>query len=127
MSIDDYIAALTSTINACPLAANYQFRVDRKTKEIAFISASIYFRDGSTLDVKEFVEETMREIEKYKYAYNYRRDSHMIFRYDNAPDPRAKKLPSFPHHKHVSDEEIVPANMPTLSDVLNEISLDDNL
>lgn len=118
MSIDDYIAEWTSTINACSLVASYQFRVDRKTKEIAFISANINFRDGSILDVKEFIEETMRGIEKYKYAYNYRRGSHMIFRYDNALDPRVRKLPSFPHHKHVSDGAIVSADMTTLSEKL---------
>lgn len=103
------------------MTVSYQLHVDRKTKEIAFISCSIDFREGTILDVKEFIQETAQGIEKYKYAYNYRRGSHTIFRYDNASDPRARKLPSFPHHKHLSNGEMVASHSMTLSGVIAEI------
>lgn len=45
----------------------------------------------------------------------------MIFRYDNALDPQAKKFPSYPEHKHTV-REIAPAKRPAFKDVLSEIS-----
>jgi len=121
LSIDDYVAQFASIVDACSIVARYRLQVDRKTKEIAFISGRIDFRDGSILDVKEFIEKTENETEKYKYAYNYRQDSETIFRYDNAPDPRAKGLPSFPYHKHLRSGELVASLPITLSEVLVEI------
>ncbi len=64
---------------------------------------------------------TGKGIDKYKYSYNYRRGAHNFFRYDNAPDPRAKGLKSFPHHKHLEGESIVESVETGLSDVLSEI------
>ena len=58
MSIDDYVAQFASIVDACSIVARYRLQVDRKTKEIAFISGRIDFRDGSILDVKEFIERT---------------------------------------------------------------------
>ncbi len=43
----------------------------------------------------------------------------MIFRYDNAP--HHAETASFPHHKHVLDR-VIPSSMPSISDLLNEIS-----
>jgi hypothetical protein len=121
LSIDDYVAQFASIVDACSIVARYRLQVDRKTKEIAFISGRIDFRDGSILDVKEFIEKTEKGTEKYKYAYNYRQDSETIFRYDNAPDPRAKGLPSFPYHKHLRSGELVASLQITLPEVLVEI------
>lgn len=45
----------------------------------------------------------------------------ILFRYDNAPDPRAKALSSFPHHKHLEDGAIIESQETHLSDVLKEI------
>jgi hypothetical protein len=94
--------------------------IDRKTEDIAFISGSIEFRDGSVLDFKEFCENTEHGIEKYKYAYNYRLHSDIIFRYDNAPDPNAKGLKTFPNHKHLKDK-IIESKQVDLKDVVEEI------
>ena len=90
MNINDYITRQESIINSCSLIASYNLNIDRKADEIAFISGFIEFRNGSILDFKEFIEKTDKGIGKYKYAYNYRKGSNNLFRYDNAPDPRAK-------------------------------------
>ncbi len=78
-------------------------------------------RDGASLDFKEFIETKESGIEKYKYAYNYRSHSNVIFRYDNSPDPRAKKLETFPYHKHLKNLEIVQSQEISLREVLKEI------
>jgi len=40
--------------------------------------------------------------------------------YDNANDPAARNLPTFPHHKH-DPSGILPATQPSLARVLQEI------
>lgn len=121
MNINDYITRQESIINSCSLIASYNFNIDRKAGEIAFISGFIEFRNGSILDFKEFIEKTDKGIEKYKYAYNYRKGSNNLFRYDNAPDPRAKNIKTFPCHKHLEDGNIIESKHLELSDIINEI------
>ena len=121
MSIDNYIVQLESAIASFPVVSSYNIAIDRKTNDIAFVSGTIEFRDGTTLDFKEFIESKESDIEKYKYAYNYRSHSTVIFRYDNSQDPRAKKLETFPYHKHIKNYEIVKSMATNLEDVLKEI------
>ncbi|HDH05244.1 MAG TPA: hypothetical protein ENH01_05960 [Nitrospirae bacterium] len=121
MNINEYISKLEALINSSSAIASYSLNIDRKTAEIVFISGKIEFRNDSILDFKEFIESTEKAIEKYKYAYNYRKGSNSIFRYDNAPDPRAKDIKTFPDHKHLKDGSIIQSEPIELSEVLNEI------
>jgi hypothetical protein len=99
----------------------YQLNIDRKTQDLAFITGQIDFIDGSTLDFKEFVEKGDSGIEKYKYGYNYRKNFGLLFRYDNAPDPGARHLESFPHHKHTADGRIIESHEIVFEEVLKDI------
>ncbi len=121
MNINEYISKLEALINSSSAIASYNLNIDRKSAEIAFISGRIEFRNDSILNFKEFIENTGKGIEKYKYAYNYRKGSDNLFRYDNAPDLRAKEIKTFPHHKHLKDGSIAESKQIDLSDVLNEI------
>ena len=121
MNINDYIANIESLINASPIITGYNLNIDKKTGDIAFISGRIDFIDGSSADFKEFVEDTGAGVEKYKYGYNYRTGPNVFFRYDNAPDPGARRLITFPHHKHTENDEIMESASVELSDVLAEI------
>lgn len=115
------MAQLESVINSSPLVSSYNVTIDRKTNDIAYVSGTIELRDGTTLDFKEFIENRESGIEKYMYAYNYRSHSTVIFRYDNSPDPRAKKLETFPNHKHLRNDEIIESHETNISDILKEI------
>ena len=121
MNINDYITKLESTINSSAIASAYNLTIDRKAADIAFISGKIEFRNGSILDFKEFIESTEQGIEKYKYAYNFRIGSVSFFRYDNTPDPNAKEIKTFPHHKHLKSGKIVESRQIELLYVLEEI------
>ncbi len=123
MSIDNYIVQLESVINSSPVVSSYNITIDRKTNDITYLSGIIEFRDGTTLDFKEFIESKESGIERYKYAYNYRTHSSVTFRYDNSPDPRAKKLGTFPYHKHLKNNEIIESREINLVDVLKEIEV----
>lgn len=121
MNINDYISKIEALINSSSVVATYNLNIDRKSDEIAFISGRIDFRNGTALDFKEFIESTEKGIERYKYAYNYRKGENNIFRYDNASDPGARKTKSFPYHKHLKDDKFVDSKQVELSDILNEI------
>lgn len=121
MSINDYILTIESIINSFVIVSSVNLNIDIKTTDIAFISGKIEFRNGSVLDFKEFIENTETGIEKYKYAYNYRSSTEFLFRYDNAPDPSAKGVITFPYHKHIQGGKITHAERVNLTDVLNEI------
>ncbi len=119
--MNEYITRLEMRIQSCFLMAAYQLNIDRKTQDLAFVAGQLDFIDGSTLDFKEFVEKEDDEIEKYKYGYNYRKDSDLLFRYDNAADPGARHLASYPHHKHTADGKIIASHEVGFEEVLKEI------
>lgn len=76
--------------------------------------------NASILEVAIFATELNNTISIEKYRFHYMdKQGQMLFRYDNAPHHR--ELPMYPHHKH-TPEKIARAAMPSLKDVLNEIS-----
>ena len=118
--MDTYLSKIEQLIRSCFVITGYRLNIERRTRNIAFIHGQIDFIDTSSLDFKEFVEMTDSGIEKYKYGYNYRRGAVVLFRYDNAPDPGAGHLNSFPHHKHMQDGSIEEFRSVTLSEVIDE-------
>lgn len=121
MSIDKYIAELETLIASYSIVSSYTLIIDRKTSDIAFISGTIEFKNEFTLDFKEFAECKGQVVEKYSYAYNCRHEANVLFRYDNAPDPSARPLSSFPHHKHLRSGGIAECVPVGLANVLEEI------
>ena len=76
--------------------------------------------NSSILEIAIFVTEFGNTLSIDKYRLHYM-DNHgqMLFRYDNAPHHH--ELPTCPHHKH-TPEKIIQTTMPSLKDILNEIS-----
>ena len=103
MSIASYIVNFETVISSNSFVSSYSFTIGRKTRDIAFIE----FRNGTVLDFKEFIESKELVVDKYIYGYNYRRGRTIIFRYDNAPDPRSRQLRTYPHHKHLPPDKLV--------------------
>jgi len=70
---------------------------------------------------KLFIKEIIINGEKRKYAYQWvNKNNELICRWDNAPD--WPEIDSFPHHKHVQDENNVKASKNIeFSTILNEI------
>lgn len=122
MSIDSYIVDFETAISSHSFVSSYSFTIDRKTRDIAFLSVAIEFRNGTVLDFKEFIESKGATVEQYLYGYHHRRGSTIIFRYDNSPDPRARQLRTFPHHKHLPPDKLVDSDrLIDLPAVLEEI------
>jgi len=74
----------------------------------------------ASLELSIFATASGNRIVPDKYRFQYKDiTNHIIFRYDNAPHHR--ELMTFPHHKHLPDR-VTPSALPSLADVLNEIS-----
>jgi hypothetical protein len=89
--------------------------VDQRSAVRGFITGSVQFNNGATLDFREFVDVSQTE-PKIMYAYHYQDvERNLIFRYDNAA--HRPSLPQ-PAHKHTpSGIEMAP--IPTLSEVFD--------
>lgn len=103
---------------------NYGFMESVEVKEEiraikqALVTARIVFLNDSELHIKEYIDARYK-IERVSYAYHYQdRDGNCIFRYDDAVHkPKLKSR----EHKHTMDGRIVPADLPDISTIFEEI------
>ncbi|HEV8713255.1 MAG TPA: DUF6516 family protein [Candidatus Binatia bacterium] len=118
MPLKDYLAALQALVATTPFVTATSFSYEERPPSAGLIKGSVLFADGSQLDVKEFLitQPTLRVL---KYGYHYRMGTRLIFRYDNANDPAARNLSTFPSHKH-APEGLLAAEKPSLEQVLQE-------
>jgi len=119
MLLRDYVATLEKLLASTPFVTSTSLSYEERPPSAGLIKATIAFADGSQLDLREFlVLEPIVQV--LKYGYNYRKAGSLIFRYDNANDPAARNLSTFPQHKHVS-ARILEAWKPSVEQVLHEV------
>ncbi|MBI5739362.1 MAG: hypothetical protein HZA16_01465 [Nitrospirae bacterium] len=122
MQITDYVSAILEVISSCPFIESQNLSFEERPPNAAFITGTIAFTNNSKLHFKEFVVFKPEGINIVKYGYSYLdKKSALIFRYDNALDPKTKKLSTYPEHKHAS-KELMSAKRPALKEVLDEIA-----
>jgi len=119
--VEKFIEDFEKTINSSPvvLSSNIQKLFSPDTKTV-YIKGNLIFIDSSCLEIAIFLKEVYSSItiDKYRYHYmNWQRK--MVFRYDNAQ--HHPEISSHPHHKHIKDT-VMASFLPSLRDVLNEIS-----
>lgn len=119
MPLNNYVSSLQALIGATAFVAATSLSYEERPPAAGLIKGNILFVDGSQLDIKEFLI-TQPTLHIIKYGYHYRIGTRLIFRYDNANDPAARGLPTFPSHKHVPSG-LLAAERPSLEQVLREI------
>ncbi len=122
MQVKDYVSSILEVIASCPFVEAQTLAFEERPPDAAFLFGTIRFSDSSKLHFKEFVLLASEGVTVLKYGYNYLTDDGtLIFRYDNAYDPKAKKLPTYPEHKHISND-LISVKRPELKELLKEIS-----
>ncbi len=122
MQIKDYLNKLLAVIAESSFIESQNLSFEERLPSAAYITGSITFINGSTLNFKEFIIIKSESVSFLKYAYHYSaKDKSLIFRYDNALDPKARNLSTYPQHKHTS-KELVSAQRPSFKEILKEIS-----
>jgi hypothetical protein len=119
MPLKNFLATLQTLIAETPFVNSTSIFYEERPPTAGIIKGTLLFTDGSQLDFREFII-TQPTLQIIKYAYNYRKEHLLIFRYDNANDPAARNLPTYPSHKH-APQGILEAQQPSLSQVLQEI------
>ncbi len=96
------------------------FSYEEITQLEGLIRGTLVFLDGSKLDFLEYVVIEKDSIHRLRYRYNYvDPEGNLIFRYDNAPHHQG--ISTFPHHKHVGNDKILPSSAPFLEEVIQEV------
>jgi len=122
MQIKDYLDEILNLIAENPFILSQSLSFEERPPDSAFISGLITFTNGSKLHFKEFVVFKPYDFKALKYGYNYLdKNEALIFRYDNALDPQAKKLSTYPEHKHTL-KGLLAVPRPAFREVLLEIS-----
>jgi hypothetical protein len=95
---------------------------DKRGTYEGFIRGDLTFVDGSILHLREFVD-VEQDVERLIYVYQYMTtEQQLVFRYDNTGHHRKLNLSTYPHHKHVDQEDyVIDSPVPDLVDVLREI------
>ena len=99
MPFRDYVTALPTLLATTPFVTATSLSYEERPPAAGLIKGWLVFADGSQLDFKEFLL-TRPTLQVIKYGYHYRAGQRLFFRYDNANDPAARHLSTFPHHKH---------------------------
>lgn len=122
MQIRDYLDSILDIISASPYVESKSISFEERTPNAAYITGILAFINGLKLHFKEFIVCKSEGIIFLKYAYHYlTQDCALIFRYDNALDPKAKAMATYPEHKHLPGN-LLPAERPSIKDILNEIA-----
>ncbi|MCE5254371.1 MAG: DUF6516 family protein [Actinomycetia bacterium] len=119
MPLSAYLAEIHRLLAATPCVTRVDLTSEDRPPSALYLSGTICFTDSSQLDFKEFAVATPSPC-VLKYAYHYHMSGVLRFRYDNAADPAARHLPTYPHHRHGPDG-LAAAQPPTLATVLTEI------
>jgi hypothetical protein len=122
LRIEVYFQQLRETIDACPIVRSFNVTYDKRGSHEGFIRGEVYFVDGSTLHLREFVDVEI-EVDRLTYVYQYMDPAKkLVFRYDNTGHHKKLNLVTYPHHKHEgSEHNIVASPAPDLTVVLSEI------
>ncbi len=119
MSLEAYLSSLQTLVAATPFVTATSFSYEERPPSAGVLKGNVLFVDGSQLEIKEFLL-TQPAVLAIKYGYHYRRGPDLIFRYDNANDPAARGLATFPSHKHTPGS-LLAAEKPSFEQVLQEI------
>jgi hypothetical protein len=118
--IEDYVQALLNAVADSPIVSASNIQLDKRTNRSGLIRGDLFLGDGSRLYFRELVNiEDL--VVRLMYSYHYQDASgHLIFRYDDTP--HHTEIDTFPHHKHIEQEEnVVACAPPILVGVLEEI------
>jgi len=114
-----YADRIRAHILQTPNVLSHSLAYDDRPPAAGLAKGTVIFTDGSRFHFKEFLRLTGPVI-KLKYAYHcISASGTLVFRYDNAFDPAAKHLTSYPHHKHLPDS-IVFSDCPPFDQALSE-------
>jgi len=121
MSVHQYLGLFRREIEKLEYygyAESLESREELRPNRQANIKVKAVLIDRSVLHIREYID-AKYGTKRLSYAYHYQdADGNLIFRYDNAMH---KPALGFREHKHRQDGKVTRANLPNLSDLIDEI------
>lgn len=118
--IEKFAEEIDSTVSSSPIVISSNIQKYFGPENTLYLKGNLVLIDFSILEIAIFASELRSNLIIDKYRLHYMDSNRrMLFRYDNAS--HHPEIISYPHHKHTPNE-VMPASMPLLQDVLNEIS-----
>jgi hypothetical protein len=114
----DQVKALINKYAGTRFVLDAKVSFEMRPGEQGYLTGSLTFTDGSTLQFSEFLDSAAGGVAKLMYTYHYQdARKQLIFRYDNAYHrPPLRSL----EHKHIPGQ-VTGSPAPTIEDVLAEI------
>ena len=120
MNIADYFSSIERSLNQYTSIASIETVEILASDDFnGILRCRVHFWDDSFLNIHETVSTELGYPVRIIYAYSYIRGKECVFRYDNAP--HHPNIITYPHHKHIGEKKISPADQPAIQQVLNEI------
>ncbi|MBI4744039.1 MAG: hypothetical protein HY776_04385 [Actinobacteria bacterium] len=120
MRLRTYFNQIEKEVRTARFLSSCKLTFEERPPCMGFIEGILYLLDGSELHFTEFIDAEI-QIQKINYSYHYMHKNRLVFRYDNASDPKARKLATYPHHKHLSNK-LLPSQPPEFREILEEIT-----
>ncbi len=99
-------------------ADSIEIKEEVRANKQAVIQAKVVLINNSIFYIKEYID-AKYGINRVSYAYQYQNENnHLIFRYDNATH---KPALNFKEHKHTGDGKVEEAELPKISELVDEI------
>jgi hypothetical protein len=121
MLVNDYFAQVEHALaQRADVILRQSIHVEARTDTTGLIRGLLVLDDNSEFHFVEYVD-TEQGFRRLRYHYHYQyADGRMILRYDDKP--HYPEVTTFPHHKHVAQEDRVAASSaPTLIETLDEV------
>ena len=118
--IEKFIEEIDKAIASSPIVLSSNIQKHFGPRNTVYLKGNLIFINSSVLEIAIFAAKSPNALVINKYRLHYMNSNkEMIFRYDNAS--HHPEVSSFPHHKHIQNK-VLHANIPSIKDVLNEIS-----
>ena len=116
--LTDYLAKVEQAIESCEGVYVERYIEEILTPKRANLRIRLRFEQGRLLEINEAVVISSDELIWLDYRYHCQDEKNrLLFRYDSTP--HFPDLPSFPHHKHLSDS-VISSDKPNLTAVIEE-------
>ena len=113
-----YLNGVEQAVAGCQTAYVERYIEEILTPERANLRIRIRFEQGHLLEINEAIVVADDQLIPLDYRYHCQDEQNrLIFRYDSTP--HFPDLPSFPHHKHLSDN-VIASSKPEIRQVIQE-------
>ncbi|MEK6742152.1 MAG: DUF6516 family protein [Nitrospirota bacterium] len=118
--VDAYLEEIIRELFIHPSISAFKVVRQEASDEEGYIRVKCSLSNGGTLEFSEYVEQSAGSIQIITYNYHWQNaKGALVKRWDNVE--HHKKIRTFPHHLHLSDEKVVDSSPMNLKRVLQEI------